>query len=452
AKIHPFRGITYSAEKFGNDLTELVTQPYDKITDKMREQYYSRHPNNFIRIVLGRKFASDDEYHNYYVRSAGYLNCWLEENILKSAETPAIYVYHQEFEVNGEKIVRKGFVALGELEPPGKGVKAHEKTLAGPKADRLNLTRHTRAQVGHIFMLYSDPQKQADNALGEAIAGKEPDFVAKDWFGNLHKIWTVTDNATIRVVQQAMMDKTLFIADGHHRYETAVNYWQECTNKGLKPESNATETFKNRMMTFVNMDDPGLVILPTHRVVHSITNFDFDEFLRTVKENFDVEEIEFQCPSCRKNQFEETMEKLAKFGEQGKHSFAFVPSSRYGNKILLLTLKDESIMDRVITEPVSAEWKRLDVSILHKLILEDILGIDTQALEEKRNLYYIRDREEGFEYMNEDEKVIGVFYMNPTKIEQVKEIAGAGERMPQKSTDFYPKLLTGMVINKLRFE
>ena len=442
AKIFPFRGITYSPEKFGRDLSDLITQPYDRITSERQAEYYRRHPKNFVRIVLGKKFASDDEYFNYYTRSAGYLNCWLDDKILVSAEKPAIYAYHQAFEVEGRQIVRKGFIALAELEEPGKGVKAHEKTLAGPKADRLNLTRHIRAQVGHIFMLYSDPQKIADEAIEREIADREPDFTAKDWFGNEHRLWAITDTATIETVQSALADKTLFIADGHHRYETAVNYWKECESKGLKPEPGATETYRNRMMTFINMDDPGLVVLPTHRVVHSVKNFDLDRFISAAEKNFKVERYD-------ESKFQEVMAKMAMLGEQGEHTFVFVPKN--AKEYYLLTLRDESIMDSRITEQVSAEWKRLDVTILHKLLLEDLLGIDAKALEEKRNLYYIRNKEDGFKYLEKDPDVQCVFYVNPTKVEQVKKIASAGERMPQKSTDFYPKLLTGMVINKLRF-
>ena len=442
AKIFPFRGITYSPEKFGRDLSDLITQPYDRITSERQAEYYRRHPKNFVRIVLGKKFASDDEYFNYYTRSAGYLNCWLDDKILVSAEKPAIYAYHQAFEVEGRQIVRKGFIALAELEEPGKGVKAHEKTLAGPKADRLNLTRHIRAQVGHIFMLYSDPQKIADEAIEREIADREPDFTAKDWFGNEHRLWAITDTATIETVQSALADKTLFIADGHHRYETAVNYWKECESKGLKPEPGATETYRNRMMTFINMDAPGLVVLPTHRVVHSVKNFDLDRFISAAEKNFKVERY-------AESKFQEVMAKMAMLGEQGEHTFVFVPKN--AKEYYLLTLRDESIMDSRITEQVSAEWKRLDVTILHKLLLEDLLGIDAKALEEKRNLYYIRNKEDGFKYLEKDPDVQCVFYVNPTKVEQVKKIASAGERMPQKSTDFYPKLLTGMVINKLRF-
>ncbi|RKZ26710.1 DUF1015 domain-containing protein, partial [bacterium] len=284
--------------------------------------------------------------------------------------------------------------------------------------------------------------KIADEALEREIADREPDFTAKDWFGNEHRLWAITDTATIETVQSALADKTLFIADGHHRYETAVNYWKECESKGLKPEPGATETYRNRMMTFINMDDPGLVVLPTHRVVHSVKNFDLDRFISAAEKNFKVERY-------AESKFQEVMAKMAMLGEQGEHTFVFVPKN--AKEYYLLTLRDESIMDSRITEQVSAEWKRLDVTILHKLLLEDLLGIDAKALEEKRNLYYIRNKEDGFKYLEKDPDVQCVFYVNPTKVEQVKKIASAGERMPQKSTDFYPKLLTGMVINKLRF-
>lgn len=449
AKVFPFRGVTYSKARFGSDLTNLVTQPYDKITPEMQEEYYKRSPYNFIRIVLGKRFPNDDEYYNQYTRGAGYLQWWLEDGIMEIHEKPAIYVYHQEFKVGDEIKVRQGFVALAELEPPGKGVKAHEKTLAGPKADRLNTMRHTRAQLGHIFMLYSDPKNQVDSVLSAAIEGRQPDYSARDWFGNNHYIWAVTDESVIREVQMLMSDKVLFIADGHHRYETAVNYWLECEKKGLKPAPDATETFRNRMMTFVCMENPGLVVLPTHRVVHSIKGFDLQAFISKVSENFDVEKIDVPGADHAPKVFDESMKKLRELGEQGKHAFLFVPSK--AQSYYLLVLKDESIMDKAISKPVSSVWKRLDVSILHKLILEDILGIDAKALEEKRNLYYIREPEKGFEYMEKDPDVIGVFFMNPTKVSEVKQIADLGERMPQKSTDFYPKLVSGLVINKLRF-
>ncbi len=449
AKIHPFRGVTYSKEKFGKDLSGLVTQPYDKIEPKMQDEYYTKNPNNFVRILLGKRYPSDDEYYNQYTRALAYMNCWLSESIFDIEEKPAIYVYHQAFEIEGKRIVRQGFVALGELEPPGKGVKAHEKTMAGPKADRLNATRHTRAQLGNIFMLYVDERREIDRILNNEIESKDPDYTAVDYHGNYHNLWIVTNIDTISKVQAIMNSKELFIADGHHRYETAVNYWQECVNKGLVPESGAMETFRNRMITLVSMENPGLVIFPTHRVVHSIENFNLNSFLQKASKCFEIAEFEWSSEVEKEEIFKSTMLKMKEMSQQGKHAFVFMPKK--GNSIYILSLIDESIMDNAITEDISAQWKRLDASILHKLLLEDILGIDAKALEEKRNLYYIRYKEEGFNYLKNDESVIGIFFMNPTKIEEVKKIADIGERMPQKSTDFYPKLLSGFVFNKLRF-
>lgn len=448
AKIHPLRGMRYSVERFGKDLTKLVTEPYDKITPDMQEEYYRRHPNNLVRIELGRKFPSDDEYYNCYTRAAGYLMWWLEDKIMMIDEKPAIYAYHQEFAVEGREVVRKGFIALAELEPLGKGVKAHEKTLAGPKADRLNLTRHIRGQIGHIFMLYSDPEKIIDNALDEITSKREPDFYAQDWDGNSHKVWVITDPGIIDIVKNSMDDKTLFIADGHHRYETAVNYWNECEAKGLKCEPNATETFRNQIMTFINMEDPGLVILPTHRVIYSVPKYDTRELLGKLADKFIIEEFS-RAELIDKAGFEQAHKRLVEYGAQGRHSFLMMPKDVLS--YYLLTLKDEKVMDKVqFGESHSDAWKKLDVVILHRLILEDHLGIDAKALEEKRNIHYIRLKEEGFEYLEKDKNVQVVFYMNPTKIEQVRQIAESGERMPQKSTDFYPKLLSGLVSHKFR--
>lgn len=448
-KIYPLRGMRYSVERFGKDLTDLVTEPYDKITPEMQDVYYRRHPNNLVRIELGKQFPNDDEYYNRYTRAAGYLTCWLEERIMVIDEKPAIYAYHQEFNVADEKVVRKGFIALLELEPVGKGVKAHEKTLAGPKADRLNLTRHIRGQIGHIFMLYSDPQRTIDSALDAITSRRKPDFYANDWDGNLHSVWAISDPQIIDLVKNTMADKTLFIADGHHRYETAVNYWSECEAKGMKCEPGATETFRNQIMTFINMDSPGLVILPTHRVIYSVPNYDTKRLLKNLVENFDIEEFS-RSELIDKSGFEQAYKKLIEYGKQGKHSFLMMP--RDVISYYLLTLKDEQIMNKIsFPESHSDVWKKLDVVILHKLILEDNLGIDAKALEEKRNIHYIRLKEEGFDYLKNDRDVQVIFYMNPTKIEQVRQIADRGERMPQKSTDFYPKLLSGLVSHKFRF-
>ncbi|MBN1754860.1 DUF1015 domain-containing protein [bacterium] len=440
ARIFPFRGVMY--RKDDQDLTELVSQPYDKINDKMQAEYYERSEYNIVRLIKGKATPEDTPENNQYTRASDFLRKWMADGILVRDSQPAIYIYYQKYKVEGELKTRKGFVALAALEAPGEEVKAHEHTLAGPKADRLNLMRTTASNFGHIFMLYADPQNQINQILDEYAEVNPPLFTANDYYGENHQLWRLTDPLKIGQIQKLMRDKVLFIADGHHRYETAVNYMKEMKAQN-KPIAEGAENYTNLMMTFVNMDGKGLSILPTHRVVHSVQNFDPEGFLARVSQNFNIEEIPFEPAvyDYKKNEF------IYKLTERGKDEHVFGLAMKNQNKFWLLSLKSESLMDNAVKGEHSKQWKTLDVSILHSLLLDDLLGIDARALEEKRNIDYIRHFDEGFDCINEDPKVQMVFFINPTKVEQVKEIASRGERMPQKSTDFYPKLLTGMVIN-----
>lgn len=447
AKIFPFRGVIYDISKTGN-ITDVVTQPYDKIDKKMQEDYYNRSEYSIVRLIKGKEMPGDNENENKYTRARDFLNEWLKEEILVRDEEPAIYVSFQKYKVQGEVRTRKGFVALAALEPPGEGVKAHEHTLAGPKADRLNLMRATGSNFGHIFMLYSDPENTINLALDAYVASHEPLFTAQDYYGETHQIWRITDQTTISLIQDVMKDKTLFIADGHHRYETAVNYMMEMKQKHPQVP-NAVENYTNRMMTFVNMDSKGLSVLPTHRVIHDVKDFTPEDLLEKASKNFDIEKIEYSSlDEDRKKK-----ELLSKVNDIGKENHVFGLAIKGENSYWILKLKEEALenIDQLIEEPYSTQWKTLDITILHSLLLEDILGIDKVALEEKRNIHYIREKEKGFDMLEEDPDVQMVFFVNPTKAEQVKEIASLGERMPQKSTDFYPKILTGLVINVMEW-
>ena len=415
AKIHPFRGVRYSPEKFGRDITDLVTQPYDKITPEMQEEYYRRHPKNFVRIVLGKKFASDDEYHNYYVRAAGYLNCWLEDGVFVEEEKPAIYVYHQEFEVDGKPVVRKGFVALAELEPPGKGVKAHEKTLAGPKADRLNLTRHIRAQVGHIFMLYSDPERKIDQILEKAIEGREPDIVAKDWFGNTHKMWRVDDPEIIAQVQKNMEDKTLFIADGHHRSASASRVQK--IRKEKNPNHNGEESYN--FFLSVIFPDNQMMIMDYNRVVRDLAGKTPRDFIGKLMPKFTIEE------------------KQEQYKPKELHEFGMFIDRRWYR----LTARAGSFDP---DDPVGS----LDVAILQENLLAPILGIGDPRTD--RRIDFVG----GIRGTGELEKRCAegwavAFALFPTSIHQLMTVADAGVVMPPKSTWFEPKLRSGLIVRPL---
>ena len=430
AHIIPFRGLRYDLSRAG-EASALVTQPYDRIGPEEQKTYYERSPYNIVRIIKGIAQPSDNG-ENVYTRAASYLRKWLDEGILVRDAEPSLYVYHQEYTFGGERLTRKGFIALGKLEP--ERVHAHEKTLKGPKEDRLRLMRATEGNFGHIFMLYSDPQRAADAALDAAIAGAEPTISAVDDYGNNHRVWRITDPDVISVVQQAVSDKDLYIADGHHRYETAVNFMRECQEKGWRPA--APESFDVRMMTLFNIDEPGMTIRPIHRLIHSLDDYDAHEFLKRAEEDFDVKRYA-------------TLAEMERGVAEGRedHTFGFYSDGVYAS----LTLRDESIMDRLIAGDWSSDWKRLDVSILHTVILDRLLGIDAKALEEQRNITYAHDPQEGVDAVDSGREQI-FFLLNPTSPSEVRRVADHGEKMPQKSTDFYPKLLTGLVLSKMEID
>ncbi len=429
ARIIPFRGYRYNSAVVG-DISAVVAQPYDRIGAKEQEIYYARSSYNIVRIIKGKPQPGDNG-DNVYFRAARYLAEWIEHRVLQRDAVPAVYAYHQEYTVAGSRLVRKGIIALGKLEP--EKVHAHERTLKGPKEDRLKLMRATEANFGHIFMLYSDPARRADTAVAAAIAGVTPTITAVDDFGNAHRVWRVTDQEVISAVQSALADKDLYIADGHHRYETAVNFMRECEEKGWRPA--APESFDHRMMTLFNIDEPGMTIRPIHRLVHGIDNFAPAAFVTRAADDFAVGEHPDRA----------AMEAAVQEGN-ARHTFGVYT----GKKFYTFTLRDESLMDRLIADH-SSDWKRLDVAILHAAVLERLLGIDAAALEEQRNITYTRDSDAAIAQVDAGAEQI-FFMLNPTSPQEVIRVADHGEKMPQKSTDFYPKLLTGLVISKLEID
>ena len=422
AKVFPFHGYRYNQKKV-EDLEKVVTQPYDKIDNELQEEYYEQSPYNVVRLILGKE---EDRYHS----AAQNLNQWIKNEILIRDQKAGFYLYTQEYEVDGEKFVRKGFVGLGELEA-GEGVKAHENTMEGPKADRLNLIRATEANFGHIFMLYSDQENQI-NTLFSQVMKEDFLFQAKDEDDNLHKIWQITDESLVKEIQQKMKNKNLYIADGHHRYQTALNYQKECRENGW--QADGVESFNHRLMTFVNMDDPGLKVLPTHRLLYGIDDFNLNSFLEKVAEDFSI--LEF-----------EEKENMYNFLDQHSSEKVFGFKTAADDVYRVFKFENKEVLNK-IDHNYSQEYKELDVSILHNIILEKYLGIDEKALAAKTNLDYIRYRDNALKKL-EKGKYQAAFILNPTSVMEVKNIADQGEKMPQKSTDFYPKLLTGLVINKL---
>lgn len=427
AKVSPFHGYRYNSEKI-QDINKVVTQPYDKIDESKQEQYYNNSDYNIVRLILGKNEGNNDRYQ----KAAEYLQNWIDQEILIREKEPCFYAYWQEYNINGKKMIRKGFVGMGKLEGED-GVKAHENTMEGPKADRLNLMRATEANFGHIFMLYNDPVNKIIKLLDKGVKNNSPLNCAQDEDGNYHKLWKINEPELITAIKQQMKDKTLYIADGHHRYQTALNYRNECRKKGW--ESVGPEGFDNRMMTFINIDDPGMNILATHRLVYGLNNFTEEQFLKRAKSDFIINKF---------NTMEELYNRMD-ITKENEHVIGF--RTQNSQKYYALTLKNESLIDDLLPDK-SKTWRDLDVVILHKVILEGYLNIDEKALAEKKNIEYIRYRDQALNILKKD-KYQAAFLLNPTPVLAVKKVADKGERMPQKSTDFYPKLLTGLVINKL---
>jgi uncharacterized protein (DUF1015 family) len=431
AAVIPFRGYRFDPEKVG-PISDVVTPPYDRVYPDVQAACYERSPNNIVRIIKGKAEPGDDETVNVYTRAAGFLRRWIDEGVLVRDPVPALYAYHQEYSFGGQRLTRKGVVALGRLEPAK--VHAHEQTLKGPKEDRLRLMRATEANFGHIFMLYSDPERVADRLLAAEIEGVNPEIEAADADGNAHRVWRVDDPGAIAGVQEALADRDLYIADGHHRYETAVTYMGECVANGWRPA--APESFDVRMMTLFNVAEPGMSIRPIHRLIHGVNGFDAGAFLAAAAEPFVVERHPSLCEMV-----------AATDAGAGGHTFGCFTGGVYAT----LTLRDVSVMDGLIGGDRSTDYRRLDVTILHAAILERLLGIDAGALEEQRNVTYTVDARAGADAVASGEEQI-LFVLNPTSAEEVMRVADRGEKMPQKSTDFYPKLLTGLVLSVMEIE
>jgi len=434
ATITPLQGLRYDEKKAGN-IKDLVTPPYDVIDAAAQEGYYQLNPYNVIRLEYGKITPADNDLDNRYTRAADFFRRWQSEAILKPEDQPAIYLYQQQFEVDGKTMVRTGIICRVKLEPYENGVVLpHEETIPKHKADRLALMKMCGANFSPIFGLYTDPERQIDHLLLSAVQSTPGNFDFTDEQGLGHKLWVITDPALVEQVQQLMQEQRIFIADGHHRYETALNYAQQ------NPGNPAAGYI---MMTLVNLYDPGLVILPTHRLVVE-SNVDKQQLLANLQADFVVEKV----TATDVGQVTELMNSLAEFAGNGGTAHRQVFGLYVGENVYYtLTLRDEEIINCKMPSERSTAWRRLDVSILQKLILENQLGIDMQAVAAGDVLKYTRDAREAVQVVDQGECQMS-FLMNPTLIAEVTEVATNGEKMPQKSTFFYPKLITGLVINK----
>ena len=399
----------------------------------MQERYYQSSPFNLVRIILGKAEPADNEQENVYSRAAASLKSWREADAVVQDADPSIYLYTQTFTVPGDtsgaRFERRGFIAAGKLEAyEQKVVFRHEQTLSKPKADRLNLLRATQSHFGQIFMLYSDPSGEVDAILSQS---RPTDVEVNDEYDVLHRLWKVSDPATIAAVQKAMGDKKLIIADGHHRYETALNYRNEMRQRTGK---SGDALYERVMMTLVNMDSTGLVVLPTHRVVVGLEGFDLASTLTRLKKYFDVEKLEVG---------EDLKAAMGRLQEAGQERTALLAVAADGYYLLRAHEQQKSGS----LAGMSEQQCTLDVVQLHKLVLEETLGMSEESIREQKHLKYVREAREAVEEVHRGANV--AFLMNPVRMQQVRDIAFSGEVLPQKSTDFFPKLLSGLTIYTL---
>jgi uncharacterized protein (DUF1015 family) len=432
ADIRAFRAFRYDLGRVGV-LGDVIAPPYDVIDDALQQQLYDRSPNNVVRLILNRELPTDTDHNNRYTRAAQHLRDWLDDGILKQDSARGLYVYHQDFEVEGKRYTRRGFMARVRLEPFGQGrIYPHEETLAGPKADRLKLFRATAMNLSQVFGLFPDEQRMVQQQLDKAV-GRALPLEATDHLGVVSRLWPVTDQHTISAVTGALGPKPVFIADGHHRYETSLRYLDERRAAGEVPDAEAAPNFV--LMMLVSMSDPGLVILPTHRLVSGLPELTAGQMRAVLEPHFEVEVVGTGDAAAR-----ETWERIEMDGGQNLLGFGTVAdgtwqTARFRAPALMADLAKEH----------SAAWQGLGVSILHVAVLGKLLP-DKYMVQQCRYVHLLREVTEAMAARQCQVAVL----VPPASMQHVEQIAGNLEKMPPKSTYFYPKLLSGLVFNSLK--
>ncbi|MBI2815834.1 MAG: DUF1015 domain-containing protein [Acidobacteria bacterium] len=442
AIVAPFAAYRYNPLKV-DALERVLTQPYDKITPQMQKDYFARSPYNLAHIIRGEVKLNDTPTHNVYTRAAGHFGSWREQGILVQRSKPAFYAYFQEFRVRGEprapRQVRKGFIGLGRLEDYSSGVVfRHEQTLSAPKADRLELLRATRGHFGQIFMLYSDEHRRVDQLLDE-VSHCTPVVRVVDDYGTVHLLWDIDEPGQVQAIQKYMSDRKLIIADGHHRYETALNFRREC--QASRPHT-GNEDCAYVMMTFINMESEGIAVLPTHRLVAGVPEFTRAGFLSRAARYFSGKEYPYSSPEERTKMMQRLREDMASGWSAGQNVIGAVFQDH--PSFCLLQLREEGKKTSGFAK-LSPTERSLDVNVLHRIAFGLCLGMDEESVRKEKFLTYVREFDQGAEAVFQGQAQ-ACFFLNPVRIQQVREIALGGGLLPQKSTDFYPKLLSGLTI------
>jgi uncharacterized protein (DUF1015 family) len=435
-QIRPFKAFRYNPAIVG-DAGNCIAPPYDIITSAEQKILYEKSPYNIIRITKGKTEPSDTNSNNRYTRAAEYLKSWTEKGILKQDTQEAIYAYTQNFELAGQKLQRFSFIAKSKLEPFGKIVKPHEQTFDEPLADRLKLITATGAVFGLVLMLYEDPQQTAEEIIRKTML-QDALLEHLDEQNTTHRLFAITNRQDTDQIVEMLADKSCIIADGHHRYTTAIEYARR---------TNIPATFY-QMLAFANINQQGLVILASHRLLGNIENFSFKQLIESLRTDFDITEHRFTSDDEKKQASKRMLNQTKKHYESGRNSFGI-----YGgdDSFYAACLKNKQIMTSAAPERNDV-WRTLDVSVLQKLVFEKQLGFDENEITKTKNIEYYKNTHDITEALiwqvDTGQKQL-VFFMNPVKLRQLINVVNSGLTMPQKSTYFYPKIYSGLTIDKL---
>jgi uncharacterized protein (DUF1015 family) len=438
--VCPFRAVRYDPAHAGS-LTSVIAPPYDVISPEQRDQLAARSPNNIVHLILEKERPGDGPEDNKYLRAAKHWNDWREKGVLRTDPRPALYGLEQTFAApDGRQLVRRGVLGALKLHDFSEGVVVpHEKTLAGPKADRLELFKKVKANLSPIFGLYQDDRNEASAALARTMKG-DPTAEADSDDAVHHRLWRIEDAEAIAAWQKVVADRRIFIADGHHRYETALAYrkYLDAQTPGLPADGG-----HQFVLAFLcAMSDPGLVIFPTHRLLFGLKNFQASEFCRVLDAFFEIQTLpeDIRKPAGR-------AWAVSKLAEHGGKSTTFLMVTAEDQKARIITLRDDAALTNA-SMPKNETVRALDVSILHGLVFQHLLGLSTKSQENQENLKYVKDAGEAVNRVLGGECQVG-FLLNPTPMWQVRAVGEAGETMPQKSTFFFPKLASGLVMRPI---
>ena len=433
ATIAPFQGIVYNQERV-QDLKYVVTPPYDVISEQERQAYFDRHPQNVVRLILSQEGPDDTKENNRYTRAARHFHTWLQDGILEQDSEPALYLTKMDFRSEGVVRTRLGLIALVELEDFGSAILPHEKTFSATRADRLRLIQTCKANFSPVFSLFSDPDEEIMGLLRSTVEEMEPDADFTEVIGYRHRLWRVTDPEIHREVREKLAQKPLYIADGHHRYETALIYRRQMESQKGGPDERAP--YNSVMMYLTSMQDPGLIMRSVHRMLCQVSRSAMDRFAEKAGAFFDVEAMDVGAPGP----FLAKIRKGAGRGVMGAvvrgHGAGYVLRPKTG------------IMDQLHNGDIPGPLRKLDVTIATKLLLEKVLGFEEDALDDERRILYTSRTQKAFNAIHNGTCDVALI-LNPTRLSDVEETSQAGLIMPRKSTYFFPKVLSGLVMNKL---